>query len=418
MQKTFQNKNTSTTAARLAFLAVSVVMIASASMVRADDGAYNTYDTGSDNTYDTGSSNTYGSGAYNTYDTGAYNTYGSGAYNTYGAGAYNTYDTGAYNTYNTSGAYNTYDTTGANNTYGTSGSSPYYASNGYVTSGGSSGSGGSFYYPGFSGGGYATSGGYSSAPVTFVYPAWGTSTQTVSSGGGSSAAVTFNYPSWGTATQYASSGGGFSSGSVSYYSGYAAPTCWLSTSPQYINPGQSATINWTSNNASSGYIPGVGTVYGNGQSVVAPSQTTQYTATFTGPGGSTNCYGTVVVNAGLVTSAIALRAGSVTLSQVPYTGLDLGPIGTILYWLGLVLLCALLAYLIAVRQVQNVLLGWLAVKMFGDQTIPTHPAYAMAEEAAQEEAPATYVRPATLAQKQASDYVDPFLLRQIFPAGN
>ena len=290
---------------------------------------------------------------------------------------------------------------------------------GYVSGGVGSGSGASFYYPGFSSGGHTvTGGGLSSSPVTFVYPAWSTSTHEVIGGGITSPAVTFNYPDWATSEHYVSGGVGGVNFTSSSYSGYAAPTCWLSVSPQYINPGQSATINWTSNNASSGYIPGIGTVFGSGQGVVSPSQTTQYTATFTGPGGSTNCYGTVVVQGGLVASAIAPRAPSVTLSQVPYTGLDLGPVGTILYWLGLVLLCALLAYLIAVRQIQNVFLGWLAVRIFGDSTIPTHPAYAYVEDVVQEEIPAAYVRSATLAQKQASDYVDPFILHQIFPVGN
>lgn len=43
----------------------------------------------------------------------------------------------------------------------------------------------------------------------------------------------------------------------------------------------------------------------------------------------------------------------VSLSQVPYTGLDLGPVGTALYWGFLVLWCLVAAYLIAVKRVQN-----------------------------------------------------------------
>ena len=150
----------------------------------------------------------------------------------------------------------------------------------------------------------------------------------------------------------------------------------------------------------------------NGQSVVAPSQTTQYNATFTGPAGSTNCYGTVVVNGGSISTP---AAASVTLSQVPYTGLDLGPVGTILYWLGLVLVCALFSYLVAVRRIQNDFLKWLRVTLLGDPEVATHPAYVTVEvERVEEEvfAPAVTTR----ARMQESDYVDPFLLRQIFPA--
>lgn len=43
----------------------------------------------------------------------------------------------------------------------------------------------------------------------------------------------------------------------------------------------------------------------------------------------------------------------VSLSAVPYTGLDLGPVGTTLYWSFLVLWSLAAAYLIAVKKVQN-----------------------------------------------------------------
>ncbi len=48
----------------------------------------------------------------------------------------------------------------------------------------------------------------------------------------------------------------------------------------------------------------------------------------------------------------------VTLSQVPYTGLDLGPVGTTLYWGFLVLWCLIAAYLIAVKKIQNKIAAW------------------------------------------------------------
>src|SRR3989344_7507248 len=48
----------------------------------------------------------------------------------------------------------------------------------------------------------------------------------------------------------------------------------------------------------------------------------------------------------------------VTLSAVPYTGLDLGPWGTAMYWGFLVLWCLIAAYLIAVKKVQNKIAAW------------------------------------------------------------
>jgi hypothetical protein len=48
----------------------------------------------------------------------------------------------------------------------------------------------------------------------------------------------------------------------------------------------------------------------------------------------------------------------VTLSQVPYTGYELGPVGTALYWGFLVLWCLIAAYLIAVKKVQNKVAAW------------------------------------------------------------
>ncbi|OGG74158.1 hypothetical protein A3A40_03280 [Candidatus Kaiserbacteria bacterium RIFCSPLOWO2_01_FULL_54_20] len=48
----------------------------------------------------------------------------------------------------------------------------------------------------------------------------------------------------------------------------------------------------------------------------------------------------------------------VTLSAVPYTGLDLGPWGTAMYWGFLVLWCLIAAYLIAVKKIQNKIAAW------------------------------------------------------------
>lgn len=55
----------------------------------------------------------------------------------------------------------------------------------------------------------------------------------------------------------------------------------------------------------------------------------------------------------------------ITLSQAPYTGLDLGPVGEVLYWTFLVLWCLGAAYLIVVKRVQNRLVSFLNGFLFG-----------------------------------------------------
>ena len=55
----------------------------------------------------------------------------------------------------------------------------------------------------------------------------------------------------------------------------------------------------------------------------------------------------------------------VTLSQVPYTGLDFGPIGNFLYWAFIVLWFVFVAYLVLVKRVQNAVYRSLKTTLFG-----------------------------------------------------
>ena len=93
-------------------------------------------------------------------------------------------------------------------------------------------------------------------------------------------------------TSWKSSGGG------------QPPTCILGASPSTITQGQSATLSWTSTNATAGTIsPGIGSVTPSGSTTVTPSQTTTYTGSFTGPGGSATCTPTTLtVNAPVLDS--------------------------------------------------------------------------------------------------------------------
>ena len=66
--------------------------------------------------------------------------------------------------------------------------------------------------------------------------------------------------------------------------------------PQSISPGQSTTLTWTTQNATSCSIDnGVGSVATNGSKVVAPSETTTYTLSCSGPGGTASAQTTVIV---------------------------------------------------------------------------------------------------------------------------
>jgi peptidoglycan-associated lipoprotein len=61
----------------------------------------------------------------------------------------------------------------------------------------------------------------------------------------------------------------------------------LSASPTSINSGQSSTLSWSSTNATDLDIqPGVGKVSPQGSTQVSPTESTTYTITASGPGGS------------------------------------------------------------------------------------------------------------------------------------
>src|SRR3989344_5687205 len=75
------------------------------------------------------------------------------------------------------------------------------------------------------------------------------------------------------------------------------PTCTMTVNPANITTGQSATLSWTSVNATSAVInQGIGNVAVNGSRSVSQTQTTTYTGTFTGAGGVVTCQKTLTVN--------------------------------------------------------------------------------------------------------------------------
>ncbi len=76
----------------------------------------------------------------------------------------------------------------------------------------------------------------------------------------------------------------------------AAPTISISADQSGIERGQSTTLRWSSTNADQVNISELGTVQGSGSRVISPSQSTTYTATATGPGGSDSASTRITVN--------------------------------------------------------------------------------------------------------------------------
>jgi peptidoglycan-associated lipoprotein len=66
----------------------------------------------------------------------------------------------------------------------------------------------------------------------------------------------------------------------------AQPKATLSITPESVDLGGSATLTWSSQDASSVSIDGVGSVQPNGSQQVSPATSTTYHLTATGPGGS------------------------------------------------------------------------------------------------------------------------------------
>src|SRR6202035_2579978 len=75
------------------------------------------------------------------------------------------------------------------------------------------------------------------------------------------------------------------------------PTISFKAQPNTIKIGASALLSWTTTNAISVNIPGLGSFPANGSTNVTPATTTTYTATADGAGGTTKASTTVTVEA-------------------------------------------------------------------------------------------------------------------------
>ncbi len=77
----------------------------------------------------------------------------------------------------------------------------------------------------------------------------------------------------------------------------ATPTATLTASPDTIDKGQSSTLTWQTSNATDISIDGIGAVQPNGTQQVSPTESTTYTLTAKGAGGTQTATARVTVNA-------------------------------------------------------------------------------------------------------------------------
>ena len=88
----------------------------------------------------------------------------------------------------------------------------------------------------------------------------------------------------------------FTVGTASATVAVAKPTAQLSATTAQVDCGGSSKLNWTSADAPQVQVSGLGPVAATGDQSVEPKQTTTYTLTATGPGGTTASTATVNVN--------------------------------------------------------------------------------------------------------------------------
>jgi peptidoglycan-associated lipoprotein len=77
----------------------------------------------------------------------------------------------------------------------------------------------------------------------------------------------------------------------------AAPTASLTADPNTIDKGQSTTLTWQTSNATDMSIDTIGAVQASGSQSVTPPESTTYTLTAKGPGGTQQATARVTVNA-------------------------------------------------------------------------------------------------------------------------
>ncbi len=129
---------------------------------------------------------------------------------------------------------------------------------------------------------------------------------------------------------------------------HPAPYCSISVTNTYGVGyyGGQQTLTWNSTNAHSASInPSVGSVSTSGSRSVSNMHGQVYTMTVWGPGGTATCQTQPVYVAQPTPYIPQVATPYVSLSQIPYTGFDYGPVGNAMYWVSLALVAFAGAYL-------------------------------------------------------------------------
>ncbi len=167
--------------------------------------------------------------------------------------------------------------------------------------------------------------------------------------------------------------------------------CSISATPNVIANGAAANLTWNSTGAVRAWLSdGLGNVNPSGVLAVRPEASRSYVLTIADfAGRQTTCATNVNVSG----------APYVSLSQIPYTGIDFGPFGNAMYWFTLVSLSVVAGYLVVAKRglLAGSVLGLVGASahasdpesMILDETIIDEPAY--------EEAPITPEAPVTTA---------------------
>ena len=151
--------------------------------------------------------------------------------------------------------------------------------------------------------------------------------------------------------------------------------CVITATPSSITNGQAAYLSWSSTGASSAWLSdGIGQVAINGSLAVRPNNSTMYTLTVSGYGGTRTC-----------TAYVTVQGSYISLSQIPYTGFDAGLLGNALYWLSLISFAVAGAYLTVYYLPRNVFgsVGTASTLAFAGSSLRARKQNAIAHETVQ-----------------------------------
>jgi len=172
---------------------------------------------------------------------------------------------------------------------------------------------------------------------------------------------------------------------VQYPASYVYPTyqptyqnplsCSIYASQNVTSAGMPTTLSWNSVGASSAYLSdGIGSVTTNGTLVARPSNSVNYVLTVYGSQG----------NRATCNVTISVGGSSVSLTQIPYTGFDFGPVGNSIYWAAILAFAVAAAYLLVYYRGGAFALATEMVRgrsTFRPVTFTDKPAAAVAHEA-------------------------------------